>query len=88
MGDDEARRSRQVAASAARAAAGWRTAAILSGIGFLLAGSVVVGTVGGMWLDRHFHSEPWLTAFGAILGSAAGFIQMFRLVKLAGAGKK
>jgi F0F1-type ATP synthase assembly protein I len=41
-----------------------------------------------MWLDRHLHSEPWLTALGAILGSAAGFVQMFRLVKLAGTGKK
>lgn len=88
MGDDEDRRGCQVASSAARAAAGWRTAAILSGIGFLLAGSVAIGALGGMWLDRHFHSEPWLTAFGAILGSVAGFIQMFRLVKLAGAGKQ
>jgi ATP synthase protein I len=88
MDDDEGQRKREAASSAGRAAAGLRTAAVLSGIGFLMAGSVVVGTVGGMWLDRHLHSEPWLTALGAILGSAAGFVQMFRLVKLAGTGKK
>ena len=87
MGEEERRRSER-ATSAERAAAGLRTAAILSGIGFLLAGSVAIGTVGGMWLDRTWHTEPWLTAAGAILGSVAGFMQMFRLVKMAGSGKR
>ncbi len=87
MGDETGGGGGGPESSAARAAAGIRTAAILSGIGFLLAGSVVIGALGGAWLDRHFHTEPWFTAFGALLGSAAGFVQMFRLVKLAGAKK-
>lgn len=87
MGEDERRRS-QRATSAERAAAGLRAAAILSGIGFLLAGSVAIGTFGGIWLDRQWHTEPWFTALGAILGSVAGFMQMFRLVKMAGTGKR
>jgi len=87
MGEEERRRSDR-ATSVARAASGLRAAAILSGIGFLLAGSVVVGTLGGMWLDRRLHTEPWFTALGALLGSAAGFVQMFRLVKMAGSGKR
>jgi len=88
MGDEEDRRRREAASSAARAAAGWRAVAILSGIGFLLAGSVALGTLGGMWLDRQLHTEPWLTALGALVGAAAGFVQMFRLVKMAGTGKR
>lgn len=82
MSEEDHRQDANGVRSARQAAAALRSAAILSGIGFLLAGSVTIGTLGGMWLDRWLGTEPWLTALGALLGTAAGFIQMFRLVKL------
>lgn len=82
MSEEDHRPGTDGARSAARTAAALRAAAILSGVGFLLAGSVTIGTLGGMWLDRRLGTEPWLTALGALLGTAAGFIQIFRLVKL------
>lgn len=87
MADEERRRAKRMA-SAERAASAWRDLAVLSSIGFLLAGAVAIGTLGGMWLDRHFHTGPWFTACGAILGSIAGFVQLFRLVKTLGTGKR
>ena len=73
--------------SAARAASALRAAAILSGIGFLMAGSVAIGTLGGSWLDRRLGTDPWLTILGALLGTAAGFVEMFRLVRMTGSGR-
>lgn len=73
--------------SAERIAGALRAAAIVSGIGFTMAVSVALGALGGAWLDRRWGTEPWLTVIGFLLGSIGGFLEMLRLVALAGKGK-
>lgn len=48
------------------------------GIGWVLAVSVVGGTLGGYYADRWLGTSPWLTLLGIALGMAAGFLSVFR----------
>lgn len=59
---------------------------LLAGIGPLLAAAVVVGYFLGVWLDRELGTSPWIMIAGVLLGAAAGFIEMVRLLERAGAG--
>jgi ATP synthase protein I len=53
----------------------------LSTVGITLALCVAIGTGGGVWLDRHFETEPLLTVIGFLLGTAAGFVELFRAIR-------
>ena len=48
-------------------------------IAFVLPVSVLVGWLGGVGLDRWLHQD-WIYIPGILLGAAAGFIQIFKLV--------
>jgi ATP synthase protein I len=50
-------------------------------VGIELALSVVVGLLGGMWLDKHFSTQPLLTLAGLILGVIAGFRSLYQTVR-------
>ena len=52
-----------------------------SSIGLELGGSVIVGLLGGQWLDTRFGTTPWLMIVGLGFGMAAGFRSIFRLLK-------
>jgi F0F1-type ATP synthase assembly protein I len=43
-------------------------------------GGVGLGTFGGWWLDKRFHTTPWLLVVGAFLGMAAGFFSFMRVL--------
>lgn len=73
--------------SAEKVVSALRAAAIVSGIGFTMAVSLALGALGGAWLDRRWGTEPWLTVVGFLLGSIGGFLEMLRLVALAGKDK-
>jgi len=49
-------------------------------IGAEMVASVLIGTLGGYGLDRLLNTKPWLLIVGFILGSAAGFRSLFRLL--------
>ena len=51
---------------------GLRSAGLLLSIPTLLIVSPLVGFFLGSWLDRRFHTTPWLTLVGLVLGFAAG----------------
>lgn len=51
------------------------------GLGWVLAVSVLGGTLGGVYLDRTFDTKPWLTLTGIFLGMTAGFVSLFRTLK-------
>lgn len=57
------------------------TLGVYGAIGFQLAISVVVGVMVGRWLDARWGLTPWLTIVGMLLGSGAGFWNLFRLLK-------
>ena len=50
----------------------WRTAAWTGAVGIEIALCLVIGYLGGNWLDGKFHSTPWLKwiGFGAGIGAA------------------
>lgn len=48
-------------------------------IAFILPAAVLVGWLAGVGLDKWLH-QHWIYLVGIILGCAAGFVQIFRLV--------
>jgi ATP synthase protein I len=50
-------------------------------IGTPMAVLVSSGAFAGHWLDSKWGTEPWLTLSGVVLGSVAGFVNMFRVLK-------
>lgn len=47
--------------------------AYYSSLGFQVALSIVLGLAAGVYLDRRFQTQPWLTLIGLGMGIAAGF---------------
>jgi len=70
--------------SAAKTGNALRAVAVLSGAGFTMAAAVAIGALAGRWLDQRLGTEPWLLIIGFLLGTVAGFIQMARIVAVAG----
>jgi len=58
-----------------------QAAGMLASVGLVLVVSVMLGFFLGRWLDSRLHTEPWLTLAGLALGTAAGFMEMFRIAK-------
>ena len=59
----------------------WRRYLRFSSIGIELGLSVMIGLIGGQWLDRQFGTDPWLLLLGLLLGMAAGFLGILRSVR-------
>jgi F0F1-type ATP synthase assembly protein I len=51
----------------------WKAFARIGSLGIELALSIVIGLLGGRWLDGKLDTAPYLTLLGLILGSIAGF---------------
>lgn len=47
-------------------------------LGFLFPVAIAIGFFLGRWLDRFFHTWPWLTIIFTALGIAAAFVNLFR----------
>ncbi len=52
-------------------------------VGIFFGVAVVIGLFAGRWADRRWHTEPWLTLVGILIGVAAGFRELYRLSKKA-----
>ena len=59
----------------------YRQLARVSTIGLEMGLSVAIGLAIGFFLDRHFHTKPWLTVIFLILGIVAAFRSLFSLAK-------
>jgi F0F1-type ATP synthase assembly protein I len=57
-----------------------RRAGLANSIGMTLIVSTIIGFGIGWLLDNHFHTAPILLLIIGLLGVAAGFIEMFRIV--------
>jgi len=49
-------------------------------VGTVLVACIVVGYLLGSWLDRSWGTRPWMVVIGVFLGTAAGFLELFRTV--------
>jgi ATP synthase protein I len=52
-------------------------------VGIFFGVAVGLGLFAGRWADHHWHTEPWLTLVGMLMGVAAGFRELYRLSKKA-----
>jgi F0F1-type ATP synthase assembly protein I len=52
-------------------------------LGIFFGVAVVIGWAGGHWLDRRWHTDPWLSMAGLLIGVAAGFRELYRISKQA-----
>jgi F0F1-type ATP synthase assembly protein I len=52
-------------------------------LGIFFGVAVVLGWAGGRWLDRRWHSDPWMSMVGLLIGVAAGFRELYRVSKQA-----
>ncbi|MBI4563703.1 MAG: AtpZ/AtpI family protein [Planctomycetes bacterium] len=59
----------------------WRPVMALAAVGWVLVVSIVLGYFGGSYLDRKLGTEPWFLVVGVALGTIAGFVQLWRVVK-------
>jgi F0F1-type ATP synthase assembly protein I len=58
----------------------WGTGLEMTTVGITLVLATLMGYASGAWLDKRFGTEPILGAVGLMLGAAAGFVQLFRVV--------
>jgi F0F1-type ATP synthase assembly protein I len=57
-----------------------RAAGLASTAGLVLVVAIVIGWAFGSWLDKKLGTDPWLMLLFTLMGIAAGFIEMFRIV--------
>ncbi len=42
--------------------------------------ALVIGVLGGRWLDQRWGTRPWLTMLGLVLGIVVGFYELARVM--------
>ena len=57
-----------------------RSAGLASSVGLVLVISTVIGYAFGNWLDKKLGTAPWLMLVFTLIGIAAGFFEMFRII--------
>ena len=50
----------------------------LAGLGFQFAAAIVLGVLGGNWIDGRYRTAPWGVLIGAATGFAAGLYSIIR----------
>ena len=58
-----------------------RQAHRVASVGMEMAIAVVIGTLGGSWLDQRLETRPWLALIGMFFGVAAGFRGVLRVAR-------
>ncbi|MBA2368746.1 MAG: AtpZ/AtpI family protein [Candidatus Protochlamydia sp.] len=64
----------------------WKQAGVFITIPFVIAVSPILGWLIGNWLDKKLNTHPYLMYFGLIMGFAAGFRELYRIIKRFGNG--
>ena len=88
--EDRLRRAHEVSDKSAGRTPGRRSSR--SGLGFAmrlgveLVSALIVGVAIGYFLDRWLGTKPWLMLLFFVLGAAAGFINVYRVVTGMGQG--
>ncbi len=59
----------------------WAAALGLTGIGFFIPGSIILGVLGGLWLDNKLNSKPVGLIVGLILGVVVAFYGVYNMIR-------
>ncbi len=59
----------------------WVAALRLTGVGFFIGGSIVLGVAGGLWLDSRLNTSPILVIVGLFLGIAVAFMGVYQMLR-------
>ena len=62
----------------------WQLIGQLSTIGMSFVFAIILGFGAGFWLDGAIGTKPWFTFIGFFVGLAAGVLNVYRVMKLAG----
>lgn len=52
----------------------------LLAVGTVLVACILLGSLLGLYLDRRLGTSPWMMVAGVLVGTAAGFLHLFRTV--------
>jgi len=58
----------------------WVAALRLTGVGFFIGGSIVLGVFAGRWLDSRLDTSPVLVLVGLLLGIVVAFYGVYRML--------
>lgn len=58
----------------------WVAALRLTGVGFFVGVSIIMGVLTGRWLDSKMNSEPICVIVGLILGVIVAFYGVYRMI--------
>jgi len=58
----------------------WVAALRLIGVGFFIGGCILMGVVGGLWLDSRLNTSPILVIVGLVLGIVVAFYGVYRML--------
>ena len=58
----------------------WVAALRLTGVGFFIGGSIVLGVFAGLWLDSRLNTSPILVIVGLFLGIAIAFYGVYQML--------
>jgi ATP synthase protein I len=59
----------------------WRTAGTTGAVGLAIVLAILVGYLGGQWLDRWLGTAPWLKWVGMVAGVGAAIKALMRVVR-------
>lgn len=57
-----------------------RTLGSVGSVGILIGASTLVGMLLGLWLDKRFHTSPWLAFVLTMLGLIAGLVEALKII--------
>ncbi len=58
----------------------WVAALRLVGVGWYVGSCIVLGVLGGLWLDNKFGTRPLFVIVGLILGVFVAFYGVYRMI--------
>lgn len=58
----------------------WEAALRFIGVGWFIGISILLGVLGGLWLDSKFGTEPILVIVGLIFGLVVAFYGVYRML--------
>jgi ATP synthase protein I len=58
----------------------WSVVLRLTGVGFFIGGSILLGVLAGLWLDSKLNTSPILVMVGLFLGLIVAFYGVYQMV--------